>query len=45
MRSPIFYNLLNNIEGITLVGNDIDPLEFIRRSVFCFLDKGGTVGL
>ena len=33
-RSPIFYNLLNNIEGITLVGDDIDSLELIRKSVF-----------
>ena len=38
---PIFYNLPNNIEGITLVG-DID-LELIRRSVFVS-SISGTVG-
>ena len=43
-RSPIFYNLLNNIEGITLVGEDIDSLELIRKSVFVS-SISGTVGL
>ena len=42
-RSPIFYNLLNNIDGITLVGDDIDSLELIRKSVFVS-SISGTVG-
>ena len=43
-RSPIFYNLLNNIKGVTLVGNDIDSLELIRKSIFVS-SISGTVGL
>ena len=42
-RSPVFYNLLNNIEGITLVGDDTDSLELIRKSVFVS-SISGTVG-
>ncbi|MDB2469172.1 capsular biosynthesis protein [Alphaproteobacteria bacterium] len=33
-RSPIFYNFLNNIEGVTLVGDEVDSLELIRKSIF-----------
>ena len=33
-RSPIFYNFLNNIEGVILVGDEVDSLELIRKSIF-----------
>ena len=42
-RSPIFYNLLNNISNVQILNNEYKSVELIRASIFT-ATISGTVG-
>ena len=42
-RSPIFYNLLNNISNVQILSNEYKSVELIRASIFT-ATISGTVG-
>ena len=42
-RSPVFYNLLNNISNVQILSNEYKSVELIRASMFT-ATISGTVG-